>query len=200
MREYKHQKHRKQSTGRHCAQSSRAYTGRHSCASTAAAPVKGFGLRDILLVIAVLVLSIGCFTTIAYMRASGGEITNSFFGANIYRLDYHANAEDASGSVKGQTEIMASSETECKFTLKENGFSRDGYVFLGWDFSAAAEIPAFRPGDDVTVDIDEPNRTIYAIWKPPPGDLPNPGIKPRSPTVQAHSLPSELLGNPRILE
>ena len=25
---------------------------------------------------------------------------------------------------------------------------------------------------------------------PPPGDLPNPGIKPRSPTLQADSLPS----------
>ena len=29
---------------------------------------------------------------------------------------------------------------------------------------------------------------------PPPGDLPNPGIKLRSPTLQADSLPSELLG------
>ena len=26
---------------------------------------------------------------------------------------------------------------------------------------------------------------------PPPGDLPSPGIKPRSPTLQADSLPSE---------
>ena len=26
---------------------------------------------------------------------------------------------------------------------------------------------------------------------PPPGDLPNPGIKPRSPELQADSLPSE---------
>jgi len=26
---------------------------------------------------------------------------------------------------------------------------------------------------------------------PPPGDLPNPGIKPRSPALQADSLPSE---------
>ena len=32
---------------------------------------------------------------------------------------------------------------------------------------------------------------------PPPGDLPNPGIKPRSPALQADSLPSE---PPRILE
>ena len=30
----------------------------------------------------------------------------------------------------------------------------------------------------------------------PPGDLPNPGIKPRSPTLQANSLLSELPGKP----
>ena len=29
-----------------------------------------------------------------------------------------------------------------------------------------------------------------------PGDLPDPGIKPRSPTLQANSLPFELPGNP----
>ena len=29
---------------------------------------------------------------------------------------------------------------------------------------------------------------------PSPGDLPNPGIEPRSLTLQADSLPSELLG------
>ena len=29
------------------------------------------------------------------------------------------------------------------------------------------------------------------------GDLPNPGIKPRSPTLQVDSLPSELPGKPR---
>ena len=29
---------------------------------------------------------------------------------------------------------------------------------------------------------------------PPPGDLPDPGIKPRSPPLQADSLPSEPLG------
>ena len=32
---------------------------------------------------------------------------------------------------------------------------------------------------------------------PPPGDHPNPGIKPRSPTLQANSLPSEPLGKPK---
>ena len=33
---------------------------------------------------------------------------------------------------------------------------------------------------------------------PPPGDLPNPGIEPRSPTLQADSLPSEPPGEPKM--
>ena len=32
---------------------------------------------------------------------------------------------------------------------------------------------------------------------PPPGDLPNPGIKPKSPTLQADALPSEPPGKPK---
>ena len=32
---------------------------------------------------------------------------------------------------------------------------------------------------------------------PPPGDLPNPGIEPRSPTLWADSLPSEPPGKPK---
>ena len=31
---------------------------------------------------------------------------------------------------------------------------------------------------------------------PPPGDLPNPGVKPRSPALQEDSLPTELSGKP----
>ena len=31
---------------------------------------------------------------------------------------------------------------------------------------------------------------------PSPGDLPNPGIEPRSPALQADSLPTEPLGKP----
>ena len=32
---------------------------------------------------------------------------------------------------------------------------------------------------------------------PPQGDLPNPGIEPRSPTLQVDSLPAELQGEPK---
>ena len=34
---------------------------------------------------------------------------------------------------------------------------------------------------------------------PSPGDLPNPGIEPRSPALQADSLPSELPGKPNVI-
>ena len=33
---------------------------------------------------------------------------------------------------------------------------------------------------------------------PPPGDLPDPGIEPRSPELQADSLLTELQGNPEF--
>ena len=32
---------------------------------------------------------------------------------------------------------------------------------------------------------------------PPPGDLPDPGIKPESPALQADYLPAEPLGSPQ---
>ena len=35
---------------------------------------------------------------------------------------------------------------------------------------------------------------------PSPGDLSNPGIEPRSPVLQADTLPSELPGKPRLQE
>ena len=49
-----------------------------------------------------------------------------------------------------------------------------------------------------TIQSMESSRPEY--WSgqpfPSPGDLPNPGIKPRSPALQADSLPAELPGKP----
>ena len=44
--------------------------------------------------------------------------------------------------------------------------------------------------------------TVYqsGLLCPPPGDWTHPGIEPRSPTLQADSLPAKPQGNPRILE
>ena len=40
-------------------------------------------------------------------------------------------------------------------------------------------------------------RILEWVAMPPSGDLPNPGIKPRSPILQADSLPAEPQGKPK---
>ena len=44
---------------------------------------------------------------------------------------------------------------------------------------------------------DSPGKNTGEGGLPPPGDLPNPGIKPRSPALQADSLPSKPPGKPK---
>ena len=51
------------------------------------------------------------------------------------------------------------------------------------------------PGSSVHGDSPRKN-TEVGLPRPPPGDLPNPGIEPKSPTLQADSLPSEPSGKP----
>ena len=43
-------------------------------------------------------------------------------------------------------------------------------------------------------------RILEWVAMPPPGDLPDPGIEPKSPALQADSLPSEPQGKPRLLK
>ena len=47
------------------------------------------------------------------------------------------------------------------------------------------------PGSSVHGDSPGKNTGVGC---PPPGDFPNPGIEPRSPTLQADSLPAEPQG------
>ena len=46
------------------------------------------------------------------------------------------------------------------------------------------------------VSVDSPSKRPEWVSLPPPGDLPNPGIEARSPTLQADSLPAEPQGKP----
>ena len=57
------------------------------------------------------------------------------------------------------------------------------------------------------MDCSLPGSSVHGILQagilewvamPPPGDLPNPGIKPRSPALQTDSLSSEPPGKPNV--
>ena len=48
------------------------------------------------------------------------------------------------------------------------------------------------------MDYSPPGSSVHGIlrqeyWSGPPGDLPDPGIEPRSPALQTDSLPSEVV-------
>ena len=86
------------------------------------------------------------------------------------------------------------------------------FIFLSWQFIACG-----LPGKELSpwkwkllscVRLFATPRTVESMgfsrpehWSgwpfPSPGDLPNPGIKPRSPTLQSGSLPAEPQGKPK---
>ena len=89
------------------------------------------------------------------------------------------------------------------------------YIY-GFPSGSDGKESIFNAGSEVKVKIIQlcptlckPMDCIYGILQdrilewvdfPSPGDLPNPGIKPRSPVLQADSLPAEPKGSPRIPE
>ena len=79
-------------------------------------------------------------------------------------------------------------------------------AFLKWLTSVCCSVR--RPSSALKVKVAQSCLTIQSMefsspeyWSgypfPSPGDLPNPRIKPRSPTLQADSLPAEPQGKPK---
>lgn len=67
---------------------------------------------------------------------------------------------DGSGQVQTQTEAEGTT-----IALPENMFGEresEGYFFLGWSKSAAAERPDYKPHDDYTVGSED--ASLYAVW------------------------------------
>ena len=59
--------------------------------------------------------------------------------------------------------------------------------------------PLFKPMTIQSMEFSRPEyRSVLPF--PSPGDLPNPGIEPRSLTLQADSLPAEPPGKPGVLQ
>ena len=98
---------------------------------------------------------------------------------------------------------------DCKFG-NQAGFA---FLFLGlfqncWSCSESFAFPyVFFPGGKVKVvqfvrlfatSWTIQSRILEWVAVPSPGDLPSPGMEPRSPALQADSLSAEPLGNPGL--
>ena len=110
------------------------------------------------------------------------------------------------GSGWKQYDLWRSKEiSQLRFPSEKTGLKKQGNHSM-WSPKVQAQGilgPRCSSWDD-PMDCSTPGSSVCGIlrqeyWSglpfPSPGDLPNPGIEPRSPTVQADSLPSEPQGN-----
>ena len=74
-----------------------------------------------------------------------------------YAVEYDGNGADG-GSTAAQTKIYGTS-----LTLQDNGFSRTGYSFTGWNTSADGSGSAYAAGASYTANSAV---TLYAQWTP----------------------------------
>ncbi|MBH8621561.1 InlB B-repeat-containing protein [Bifidobacterium adolescentis] len=75
--------------------------------------------------------------------------------AVLRKLVYDSN--DGNGSMDSRNQ-----ESGSTVTVADNGFTRDGYTFTGWNTSPNGTGTDYKPGDALTVTADT---TLYAQWK-----------------------------------
>ena len=84
------------------------------------------------------------------------------FNSNTYTITYHANASDVVGSTSISHHTYDKSSK-----LTQNGFTRTGYTFLGWNTSADGSSTTYTDMQEVKNLTDQNNVNIdfYAMWK-----------------------------------
>ena len=82
------------------------------------------------------------------------------FWYDYYTVSYDANADDATGSVAPQT------FDDYYVYVRNNGFTREGYTFTGWNTEPDGSGTAYQP-NDIYGDADGEQRdiTLYAQWE-----------------------------------
>ena len=76
-----------------------------------------------------------------------------------YDVIYDGNGKDEGTHVPDDHGIAAGST----YSLKENGYTKQGYEFQGWTINSTEEgTPVYQPGDPITVNE---NITVYAKWE-----------------------------------
>lgn len=75
--------------------------------------------------------------------------------AVLRKLVYDSNGGNGSMDSRNQ-------ESGSTVTVADNGFTRDGFTFTGWNTSPNGTGTDYKPGDSLTVTADT---TLYAQWK-----------------------------------
>ena len=89
-------------------------------------------------------------------------IINLAFITNTYTITYHANATDATGTTASSHHTYDKSAS-----LTQNGFTRLGYTFLGWNTAADGSGTTYTDMQEVKnlTDQNNVNIDLYAMWQ-----------------------------------
>ena len=111
--------------------------------------------------------------TVAWKASS---VTLSFLTCKMQSLTVPTSRYAREHLAQGSTQSSRDGESESHSVVYDSLWSHGLYS------------PWSSPGQNTGVD---------SLSLPSPGDLPNPGIEPRSPALRAYSLPAELPGKPK---
>ena len=110
----------------------------------------------------------GAVTGYAFTGWEPAMITADMTGTKTVRANWKANAYQIVYSANGGSGTMAA--TDCEYDkegdVAANGFTRSGYVFLGWATEENGEV-VYRPGDKVTNLTSNAGGVVrlYAVWE-----------------------------------
>ncbi len=76
-----------------------------------------------------------------------------------YAVTYDGNGRDEGTFVPDDMEVPNNEP----YTLRDNGYTREGYSFVGWTLDVPDGETVYQPGDSITVSA---NTTVYAKWAP----------------------------------
>lgn len=98
-----------------------------------------------------------------FTAEQGGTVTlKAQWTPNGYTVNYVAGAADASGTTESQHFLYGEAHT-----LKECGFTREGYKFVGWQVTVNGTVRTYQPGESVPELATEhgANVTVTATWE-----------------------------------
>ncbi len=91
---------------------------------------------------------------------AGENVFRAYYDRSTYSVFYLANTpagEEGSGEMQNETGVRNGASV----SVKESGFSVEGYRFAGWATSAGGAV-AYQPGEKVT--IEGRSVSLYACW------------------------------------
>ena len=155
-----------------------------------------------------MVISLPCFQCLQKKKKSKIHVNEKYFKVyfRYYIRYFFCRCSPGWGSVKWYSVDKKSPSP--RFSAHNQLLKQQSLLSimsLIMEYMCASSCPTLRD----PMDHSPPGSFVHGIlqarileWAAtsPPGDLPNPGVKPRSPALQVDSLPSEPPGKPKNAE